>query len=133
MTGDSTSAEADHAHHVGVVRGLFTSAIGAVRTRLDLAAVEAEIFLLRTLRILLWVVAAGACALLALVFAVVTVIAALWDTHRMAGLLGGTALFVVLAGTFGYVAWHGLRRRRPILEGTLAQLETDQHRASGSP
>ena len=133
MTGDSSTTEADHPPHVGVVRGLFISAIGAVRTRLDLVAVEAEIYLLRTLRVLLWAMAAGACALLALVFAVVTVIASFWDTHRMAGLLGGTALFVILAATFGYVVWHAVRNRRPMLEGTLAQLETDQHRAKGSP
>src|SRR6202000_1834369 len=87
-----------------MVRGLFVSVIEAARTRLDLAAVEAEIFLLRALQLLLWSVVAGACGLLALACAVVAVVAALWDTHRMLGVLGGAGLFLVLMVVFGYIA-----------------------------
>ena len=105
--------------------------IEAVRTRLDLAAVEAEIFLFRTIRMLLWALAALACGLLALAFAVVAVVAALWDTHRMLGVLGGAGLFLVLAAVFGYIAGRSFKSKPHILEGTLAQLETDQHRMSG--
>jgi uncharacterized membrane protein YqjE len=125
--------ESDHAGYTGVFRGLFHSVIEAARTRLDLAAVEAEIFLLRTIRMLLWALAALACALLALAFAVVAVVAALWDTHRMAGVLSGAGLFVVLAAAFGYIASRTFKGRPPMLEGTLQQLETDQHRVSGKP
>ena len=57
-----------------VFRGLFVSLIEATRTRLDLATVEAEIFLLRTLQILFWALAAVACALLALAFGVVAIV-----------------------------------------------------------
>jgi uncharacterized membrane protein YqjE len=119
--------------YTGVFRGLFDSVIEAARTRLDLAAVEAEIFLLRIIRMLLWALAALACALLALAFAVVAVVAALWDTHRMAGVLSGAGLFVVLAGVFGYIASRTFKGRPAMLEGTLQQLETDQHRVSGKP
>lgn len=118
---------------VGVFRGLFVSVVEAARTRLDLAAVEAEIFLFRIVQMLLWALAAVACALLALAFAVVAVVAALWDTHRMLGVLGGAGLFVVLAIVFGYIASRTFKARPHILEGTLAQLETDQHRVSGKP
>jgi uncharacterized membrane protein YqjE len=120
-----------HAGPAGVFRGLLVSVIEAVRTRLDLAAVEAEIFLFRTIRMLLWALAALACGLLALAFAVVAVVAALWDTHRMLGVLGGAGLFVVLAAVFGYIAGRSFKSKPLILEGTLAQLETDQHRISG--
>jgi uncharacterized membrane protein YqjE len=123
----------DHAGPTGVFRGLFVSVIEAARTRLDLAAVEAEIFLFRTIRMLLWALAALACGLLALAFAVVAVVAALWDTHRMLGVLGGAGLFVVLAAIFGYIASRSFKSKPHMLEGTLAQLETDQHRASGQP
>jgi uncharacterized membrane protein YqjE len=126
------SAE-DHAEPIGLFRGLFVGVIEAARTRLDLAAVEAEIFLLRTVRMLLWALAALACALLALAFAVVAVVAALWDTHRMLGVLCGAGLFVTLAAIFGYVASRAFSFKARLLEGTLAQLETDQHRASGNP
>jgi uncharacterized membrane protein YqjE len=133
VTDDPASDSGDQDHHVGVIRGLFTSAIGAARTRLDLAAVEAEIFMLRSVQLLLWAFAAVACALLALAFIVVAVVAALWDTHRMAGVLGGAGLFVVLSVSFGFIASRVFRSRPHMLEGTLGQLETDQHRMGGTP
>jgi uncharacterized membrane protein YqjE len=119
--------QSGHPGYTGIFRGLFESVIEAARTRLDLAAVEAEIFVLRTLRMLLWALAALAC------FAVVAVVAALWDTHRMLGVLSGAGLFVVLAAVFGYIASRTFKGRPAMLEGTLQQLETDQHRVSGHP
>jgi uncharacterized membrane protein YqjE len=131
--GHTTEDTTHHAGPLGAVRGLISGVIEAARTRLDLAAVEAEIFLLRTIRMLLWAFAAVACGLLALAFAVVAVVAALWDTHRMLGVLGGAGLFVVLAGVFGYIASRTFMSKPHMLAGTLAQLQTDQHRASGQP
>jgi uncharacterized membrane protein YqjE len=135
MTEETSSDHApEETHHTGplsAVRGLFASVIEAARTRLDLAAVEAEIFLLRTVQMLLWAFAAVACGLLALAFAVVAMVAALWDTHRMLGVLSGAGLFVVLAGVFGYIASRTFASKPHMLAGTLAQLETDQHRAGG--
>jgi uncharacterized membrane protein YqjE len=130
--GTENKAQPGHGD-AGVFRGLFDSVIEAARTRLDLAAVEAEIFLVRTIRMLLWALAALACGLLALAFAVVAVVAALWDTHRMLGVLSGAGLFVVLAVVFGYIASRTFKGRPAMLEGTLQQLETDQHRVSGKP
>src|SRR5882757_3273378 len=135
MTEEPSSDHATEDAHpggpMGVIRGLFVSVVEAARTRLDLAAVEAEIYLLRTIQMLLWAFAAVACGLLALAFAVVAVVAALWDTHRMLGVLCGAGLFVVLAGVFGYIASRTFTSKPQMLAGTLAQLETDQHRASG--
>jgi uncharacterized membrane protein YqjE len=128
---DQATEDASHAGPIGAIRGLFVSVIDAARTRLDLAAIEAEIFLLRTIQMLLWAFAAVACGLLALAFAVVAVVAALWDTHRMLGVLCGAGLFVVLALVFGYIASRTFTAKPHMLAGTLAQLETDQHRASG--
>jgi uncharacterized membrane protein YqjE len=134
MTEESaTNDTAEQEQHTGIFRGLFTSAIEAVRTRLDLAAVEAEIFVLRSIQLLLWAIAAVACGLLALAFAVVAIVAALWDTHRMAGVLGGAGLFVVLAATFAYIAGRTFKASPHIIEGTLAQLESDKQRVSGAP
>lgn len=134
MTGEGATDEAtEQEHPTGVFRGLFVSAVEAVRTRLDLAAVEAEIFVLRAIQLLLWALAAVACGLLALAFAVVAVVAALWDSHRMAGVLGGALLFIVLAAVFAFIASRTFRERPHLLDGTLAQLETDQHKAGGTP
>src|ERR1700749_1558488 len=104
MTEERPPGPSEEDHHLGVFRGLFVAAIDALKTRLDLAAIEAEMFLLRTVQMLLWALAAVACALLALAFAVVAIVAALWDTHRTAGVLGGALLFVVLATVFGFIA-----------------------------
>ena len=118
---------------LGMIRGLFVTVIEAARTRLDLAAIEADIFLLRTIQMLLWAFAAVACGLLALAFAVVAVVAALWDTHRMWGVLGGAGLFLALMFIFGLIAKKTFVSKPHMLAGTLAQLETDQHRVSGHP
>ena len=127
-SGDDTAEEDAPS---GAFRGLLAAALDAVKTRLDLATVEVEIYLLRTVHLLVWSVAAVACGLLALAFGWVTLVVALWDTHRMAALLGGTVAFVALAATFASLGARALRNRPRMLEGTLQQLEHDQRRAGG--
>jgi uncharacterized membrane protein YqjE len=92
-------------------RGLLAAGIEALRTRLDLAAVELEIHLLLLARTLAWILGAVACVLLALAFGITALIVALWDSHRMLGLLCGSVLFVVLAAVLGYVGLRSLRNR----------------------
>ena len=74
---------------------------------------------------------AVACALLAFAFAVSALIVALWDTHRILGLLGGTAAFIVLATLCGVLAARLLREQPKVLEGSLQQLREDQRRGAG--
>ena len=119
--------------HVGALRGLFATGLDTLKTRLDLAAVEVELYLIRVVQMLLWAVAALACGLLALVFGLVSIVVALWDTHRMVGLVGGTVLFVLLAVIFGAIGARTFRSRPNMLDGTLQQLEHDQHSARGTP
>jgi uncharacterized membrane protein YqjE len=115
----------------GTVRGLIAALLEALHTRLELAGVELEIHLRALLRSLIWAVGAVACAMLGLAFAVLAVIAALWSTHRMLALLGGTLMFVVLAAIFGYLGARALRVRPDVLEGSLEQLADDERRARG--
>ena len=119
--------------HVGALRGLLAAGLDALKTRLDLATVEVELYLIKFVRMLLWALAALACALLALVFGLVTIVVALWDSHRMLGLLGGTGLFVVLAVIFGAIGARTFRGRPNLLEGSVQQLEHDQRSARGTP
>ena len=107
------------------LRDLLTTALDAFRTRLDLAAVELEIHLLGLMRMLVWAVAAIVCGLLAIAFSVTALIAALWDTHRSLGLLGGSLLFIALAVLFGIVGARAFRGQPGILAGSLEQLEED--------
>jgi len=123
------SAAADDPPHE--LRGLFAAALEALRTRLDLAAVEFEIHLHTLLRALVWALGAVACALLAVVFGITALVVALWDTHRMLALLGGSALFVALTVILGWLGARTLRNQPPVFEGSLAQLREDQRRAGG--
>jgi uncharacterized membrane protein YqjE len=123
------SAAADDPPHA--LRGMFAASLDALRTRLDLAAVEFEIYLLLLVRALVWAMGALACALLGIVFALTALVVALWDTHRMLVLLGGSGLFVALAVLFGYLGARTMRDRPGVLEGSLQQLQEDQRRARG--
>jgi uncharacterized membrane protein YqjE len=115
------------------LRGLFAAGLEAVRTRLDLAAVEFEMHLLALVRMLAWAFGAIACVLLALAFALTALVVSLWDTHRMLALLGGSGVFVALAGIFGWLGARTLRGHPGMLEGSLQQLREDQRRAGGAP
>jgi uncharacterized membrane protein YqjE len=114
------------------VQGLVAAALEALRTRLELAAVELEIHLIGLLRTLVWAVAAILCVLLALAFGLVALISALWDSHRQLGLLAGGLTFLVLAAACAFAATRLFRRRPGILDDSLAQLERDQRKA-GTP
>jgi len=116
----------------GLVRGLLAAILDSVKTRLDLAAVEAEIYLVYVAQLLLWGFAAVACALLAIVFALTAVIIALWETHRMAGLVGSMVVLIVLAVICGMIGARIFRGRPPLLAGTLAQFEHDHRRMAGT-
>jgi uncharacterized membrane protein YqjE len=112
--------------------GLMAGLIAALRTRLDLAAVELEIHLLLLVRLLAWMLGALACLFLALAFGVTAIVAALWDTHPALALLGGCALFVLLAAVLGYLGLRSLRRTGAPLEGSLEQLAEDERRVGGA-
>ena len=117
----------------GTGRGLVAAGIEALRTRLDLAAVELEIHLLLLIRMLAWLIGALACAFLALAFGITALVVALWDSHRMLGLLGASGLFVALAAVLGWLGLRTLRNRPGPLAGSLAQLAADERRVQGVP
>jgi uncharacterized membrane protein YqjE len=111
------------------LQALMGAALDALRTRLELAAVELEIHLIGLARSLVWALAAILCTLMGLAFAVVALIAALWDSHRVLGLLAGAATFVVLALACALIGVRLFQRRPGILEYSVEQLERDQRRA----
>jgi uncharacterized membrane protein YqjE len=125
---DATTDDPPH-----TLRGLFAAGLEVLRTRVDLAAVEFEIYLLTLVRGFVWTLCAVACALLGLVFALTALVVAFWDTHRMLALLGGSALFVGLALILGWIGARTLRSQSGMLEGSLSQLREDQRRAGGAP
>jgi uncharacterized membrane protein YqjE len=132
QAADAAAEVGDAAHPPGSLRGLMATTIEALKTRLDLVVVEAEIYVLRTIQSLLWTLAALACVLLAFVFVIVAIVAALWDTHRLAGVLGGAGVFAVLGAVFGAIAARTLRVRPLILDKSLQQLEHDRRKLDGT-
>jgi uncharacterized membrane protein YqjE len=129
---EGAGEEASAPRGPGLIRGLLAAILDSVKTRLDLAAVEAEIYLVYVAQLLLWGFAAVACALLALVFALTAVVIAVWTTHRMAGLVGSMIVLLVLAVICGMIGARIFRARPPLLAGTLGQFEHDQRRVSGT-
>ena len=124
-------AAADEPPHA--LRELLAAVLEALRTRLDLAAVELEIHLRSLLRMLVWAIGAVACAMLALAFAVTALVVAVWDTHRMLALLFGSLVFVALTAGFAWLGVRTLRFQPGVLESSLEQLAEDQRRTRGSP
>ena len=127
------SSEPSAAPPTAPVRGVLAVLLDALRTRVDLAAVELEMHLLVLLRTLAWLLGALACLLLALLCAAAALIVALWNTHRMLGLLGGGLLFACLAALLGYLGLRTLRAQPAPLESALGQLAEDARRAGGAP
>lgn len=131
-TSDDADGGATDPRGPGLIRGFLGLILDSLKTRLDLAAVEAEVYLAYVAQLLLWGFAAVACALLALVFALTAVVIAVWQTHRMAGLLGSMAVLLLLAVACGLIGARIFRARPPLLAGTLGQFEHDERRVSGS-
>lgn len=115
----------------GTVREFFVALLEALHTRLELAGIELEIHLRALLRSLIWAVSAVACAMLGVTCGVMALIVALWNSHRMLGLLGGMVVFIALAALFGYQGARALRVHPDVLEGSLEQLAKDERRARG--
>jgi len=132
MSEGAASADAPSPEGPPPLKGLLAAALEALRTRLELAGVELEIHLINLARTLIWAVAAIVCALMSLAFGIVALIAALWDSHRVLGLLAGGLTFALLCATCAYVGVRILRRGRGILDGSLEQLDRDQRKA-GAP
>jgi len=130
MSESAASADAPSPERPPPLKGLLAAAIEALRTRLELASVELEIHLINLARTLIWAVAAILCALLSLAFGIVALIAALWDSHRVLGLLAGGLAFALLCVACAYIGARIFRRGRGILDGSLEQLDRDQRRAS---
>ncbi|MFZ6743017.1 phage holin family protein [Undibacterium sp. JH2W] len=96
-----------------------------VHTRLELAAVELEEELARFSSGLLWSLSALFFAGIAILLAILTVVAAFWDTHRYTVLLGLITLFTSLS--LGIALWlrNQFNNKPGFLSHSLAELKKD--------
>ena len=107
------------------LRTLLATLVAMAQTRVELFGTEIEEEVRRVIVLLLGSVAVLALASLALLFSGLVVIAAYWDTHRVAAAVC-VALFFSALSIAAYLAVRARTRRRSrLLSSTLDELERD--------
>ncbi|MCX7054878.1 MAG: phage holin family protein [Proteobacteria bacterium] len=107
------------------LRALIATLVAMARTRVELFGTELEEEVRRVVALLLGGVLVLALASLALVFSGLVVIAAYWDTHRVAATVGVAIGFIVLAAMAYLAVRQRTRRQSRLLSSTLDELERD--------
>lgn len=108
------------------LRGLATTSVALIRTRLELLKVEAQEEAGRWLGLLLWAGVAVLAGMLGIAFLGVFITVLLWDSHRLLALGIFTALFLVTAAIAATVALRLLRQGSRLFSASLAELRRDE-------
>ena len=98
----------------------------SAQTRLQLLALELQEEKLRLARLLLGLVLAAVLLGFAVVFGLVWLTVALWDSHRQLGLALATALALLLGLGAAGVAARAWRAGSGLFSASLAELERDR-------
>jgi uncharacterized membrane protein YqjE len=107
------------------LRALIATIVAMAHTRVELFGTELEEEVRRVVALLLGGVLVLALASLALVFSGLVVIAAYWDTHRVAATAWVAIGFIVLAAGSYLAVRQRTQRRSRLLSSTLDELERD--------
>jgi uncharacterized membrane protein YqjE len=107
------------------LRALIATLVAMARTRIELFGTEIEEELHRVVALVVGAMVVLALASLALLFSALVVIAAFWDTHRVAAAVAVAAGFVILAILSYFAVRDRTRRRSRLLSATLGELEHD--------
>ncbi len=112
------------------VRTLLGTLVAMARTRAELFGNELEQEVRRIVGMLVRAMIVLALASLALLFAALTIVASVWETHRIAATALVAVGFVILAVVaYIVIARHGQRTTR-LLAATLGELERDLEQLS---
>jgi uncharacterized membrane protein YqjE len=104
------------------------SALGMLRTRLEILGTEIEEERIRFARLALAVAAIAFCLQMAVLLFVAFLVVFLWDTHRLAT-LGAFAAFFFAAGVVGaLVLKRSLARRPKMFASSLGEFLKDEER-----
>ncbi len=107
------------------LRSLLATLVAIAHTRVELFGTELEEELQRVVALTVGAMLVLALANLALLFSAVAVIAAFWDTHRVAAVAGVAAGFGTLAVVAYFVVRARTQRRTRLLSATLGELGHD--------
>jgi uncharacterized membrane protein YqjE len=104
------------------------SALGLLRTRLEILGTEIEEERIRVARLALAVAAIAFCLQMAVLLFVVFLVVFLWETHRLAT-LGAFAAFFLAAGVVGILVLKRRLARRPkMFASSLGEFLKDEER-----
>ena len=104
------------------------SALGLLRTRLEILGTEIEEERIRFARLALAVAAIAFCLQMAVLLFVVFLVVFLWETHRLAT-LGAFAAFFLAAGVVGILVLKRRLARRPkMFASSLGEFLKDEER-----
>ena len=107
------------------LRSLIATSVAMAQTRIELFGTEVEEELHRVLALAAGVAIVLVLASLALLFSGLVVVAAYWDTHRVAAAAGVAIGFIALTAVSYFVVRKQTQRRSRLLSATLAELEHD--------
>jgi uncharacterized membrane protein YqjE len=107
------------------LRALIATLVAMAHTRVGLFGTEVEEELHRVVALVVGSMIVLALASLALMFSALVVIAAFWDTHRVAAVASVAVGFIALAGLSYFTVRERTRRRSRLLAATLGELEHD--------
>lgn len=107
------------------LRSLMATLVAMAHTRIELFGTEVEEELHRVLALAAGGVIVLVLASMALLFSGLVVIAAYWDTHRVAAAVSVAVGFGALTAVSYFVVRKQTQRRSRLLSATLAELEHD--------
>ena len=115
------------------MRRMVSSFLGLVRVRLQLAGLELQDEVDHVVRALVLATAGALLVVIGCTLAAISVIVALWDTHRILAIAFFSAIFVIVgSGLLAYLV-RVSRRREPMFSETSAQFEQDRRRLGERP
>ena len=127
-------------HSLGAGKGLLESItrlaatlVAIAHTRLDLLATDLETDREHLLSLLMWALAALFCLGVGVLLAVLLLVVAFWDTHRLLVLGSLAALFLAAGGAAGWFVLHIARTRPRLFATSLSELLKDRQQLISRP
>lgn len=105
---------------------MLATLIALVHTRLELFTTEIEEEIQRAVSILLWGLVALFFGSLTVLMIAMTILIVFWDENRVLAASLITATFLVLTGTFGFLARARLRSKPRFMQSSIEELKRDR-------
>ena len=127
-------------HSLGEGKGLIESItrlaatlVAIAHTRLDLLATDLETDREHLLSLLMWALAALFCLGVGVLLAVLLLVVAFWDTHRLLVLGSLAGLFLAAGGAAGWFVLHIARSKPRLFATSLSELLKDRQQLTSRP